>query len=106
MPAILTGLILAIARATGEVAPLMITGVVKLAPQLPWTATSRICISKGVHAPGISHIRRRLSVAERRGGKAHGLHDGLLLILIVVVLNLTAIIIRNRLRKKYTTSAV
>ena len=34
-PGILTGLILAIARATGEVAPLMITGVVKLAPSMP-----------------------------------------------------------------------
>jgi phosphate transport system permease protein len=34
-PSILTGLILAMARAAGEVAPLMITGVVKLAPALP-----------------------------------------------------------------------
>ena len=35
LPSILTGLILAMARAAGEVAPLMITGVVKLAPALP-----------------------------------------------------------------------
>ena len=35
LPGILTGLILAVARATGEVAPLMLTGVVKLAPALP-----------------------------------------------------------------------
>ncbi|MGZ5381664.1 MAG: phosphate ABC transporter permease PstA, partial [Thermoanaerobaculia bacterium] len=34
-PGILTGLILAMARGTGEVAPLMIVGVVKLAPNLP-----------------------------------------------------------------------
>ena len=34
-PGILTGLILAMARGAGEVAPLMITGVVKLAPDLP-----------------------------------------------------------------------
>ncbi|MBP6383960.1 MAG: phosphate ABC transporter permease PstA, partial [Aeromonas sp.] len=34
-PAIMTGLILAIARAAGEVAPLMLVGVVKLAPTLP-----------------------------------------------------------------------
>ena len=39
-PGILTGLILAMARAAGEVAPLMLTGVVKLAPELPWTASS------------------------------------------------------------------
>ncbi|MFO1112314.1 MAG: phosphate ABC transporter permease PstA, partial [Bradyrhizobium sp.] len=35
LPGILTGLILAMARAAGEVAPLMLTGVVKLAPALP-----------------------------------------------------------------------
>ena len=34
-PGIMTGFILAMARAAGEVAPLMITGVVKLAPTLP-----------------------------------------------------------------------
>ena len=34
-PGMMTGFILAMARAAGEVAPLMITGVVKLAPQLP-----------------------------------------------------------------------
>jgi len=35
LPGILTGVILGIARAAGEVAPLMMTGVVKLAPELP-----------------------------------------------------------------------
>ncbi|MBU2478862.1 MAG: phosphate ABC transporter permease PstA, partial [Gammaproteobacteria bacterium] len=34
-PAMMTGLILAVARAAGEVAPLMLVGVVKLAPTLP-----------------------------------------------------------------------
>jgi phosphate transport system permease protein len=34
-PAMMTGLILAVARAAGEVAPLMLVGVVKLAPSLP-----------------------------------------------------------------------
>ncbi|MFV2090243.1 MAG: phosphate ABC transporter permease PstA, partial [Pseudomonadales bacterium] len=34
-PSILTGVILAVARAAGEVAPLMLVGVVKLAPTLP-----------------------------------------------------------------------
>ena len=36
LPGILTGVILAMARGAGEVAPLMITGVVKLAPELPF----------------------------------------------------------------------
>ncbi len=34
-PAMLTGVILAVARAAGEVAPLMLVGVAKLAPQMP-----------------------------------------------------------------------
>ena len=35
LPGVMTGLILAMARGAGEVAPLMVTGVVKLAPSLP-----------------------------------------------------------------------
>ena len=41
LPGILTGVILATARGAGEVAPLMITGVVKLAPDLPQTHIGR-----------------------------------------------------------------
>jgi phosphate transport system permease protein len=48
-PGIMTGLILAIARAAGEVAPLMIVGMVKLAPTLPLDGAE-------VHAPGLSHL--------------------------------------------------
>ncbi|MGF1640425.1 MAG: phosphate ABC transporter permease PstA, partial [Rhodospirillales bacterium] len=35
MPGVMTGLILAMARGAGEVAPLMLVGVVKMAPELP-----------------------------------------------------------------------
>ncbi|MFO0966373.1 MAG: hypothetical protein U0793_12420 [Gemmataceae bacterium] len=35
MPGIMTGMILAMARGAGEVAPLMLVGAVKLAPSLP-----------------------------------------------------------------------
>ena len=35
MPGIMTGMILAMARGAGEVAPLMLVGAVKLAPELP-----------------------------------------------------------------------
>ena len=47
MPGIMTGIILAMARGAGEVAPLMLVGVVKLAPELPSTGYSRSCISSG-----------------------------------------------------------
>jgi phosphate transport system permease protein len=107
MPAILTGLILAIARATGEVAPLMITGVVKLAPQLPidgyfpYMHLERKFMHLGFHIYDVGFQSPNVEAA-----KPMVFTTALLLILIVVALNLTAIIVRNRLRKKYTTSAV
>lgn len=107
MPAILTGLILAIARATGEVAPLMITGVVKLAPQLPidgyfpYVHLERKFMHLGFHIYDVGFQSPNVEAA-----KPMVFTTALLLILIVVALNMTAILVRNRLRKKYTTSAV
>lgn len=107
MPAILTGLILAIARATGEVAPLMITGVVKLAPQLPidgyfpYVHLERKFMHLGFHIYDVGFQSPNVEAA-----KPMVFTTALLLILIVIILNLSAIIIRNRLKKKYTTSAV
>ena len=72
-PGILTGLILAMARGAGEVAPLMITGVVKLAPDLAARRHLPVRAPRAqVHAPGLSHLRRRLPEPERRGGQADG----------------------------------
>lgn len=106
MPAILTGLILAVARATGEVAPLMITGVVKLAPTLPidghfpYLHLERKFMHLGFHIYDVGFQSPNVEAA-----KPMVYATTLLLILIVVVLNLAAIIIRNRLRKKYVYSA-
>ena len=76
MPSILTGLILAMARAAGEVVPLMITGVVKLAPSLPLDGTLAVPPPRPeVHAPGLRHLRRRFPVAERRRGAPDGVRD-------------------------------
>ncbi len=107
LPAILTGLILAIARATGEVAPLMITGVVKLAPDLPidghfpFLHLERKFMHLGFHIYDLGFQSPNAEAA-----KPMVFMTAFLLILIVVILNITAIIIRNRLRKKYATSAV
>jgi len=106
MPAILTGLILAIARATGEVAPLMITGVVKLAPALPidghfpFIHLERKFMHLGFHIYDVGFQSPNVEAA-----KPMVYATTLLLILIVVVLNLAAIVIRNRLRKRYVYSA-
>ena len=107
LPAILTGLILAIARATGEVAPLMITGVVKLAPDLPLDShfpfihLERKFMHLGFHIYDVGFQSPNVEAA-----KPMVYMTTLLLIVIVVVLNLAAIIIRNRLKKKYATSGV
>lgn len=107
LPAILTGLILAIARATGEVAPLMITGVVKLAPDLPldghfpFIHLERKFMHLGFHIYDVGFQSPNVEAA-----KPMVYMTTLLLIIIVVALNLAAIIIRNRLKKKYATSAV
>jgi len=107
MPSILTGLILAMARAAGEVAPLMLTGVVKLAPSLPvdgfwpFVHLERKFMHLGFHiydvgfqSPNVDAARPMVFVTT------------LLLLLIVVLLNLFAIGLRNRLRRKYATAAV
>jgi phosphate transport system permease protein len=105
MPAILTGLILAIARATGEVAPLMITGVVKLAPALPldghfpFIHLERKFMHLGFHIYDVGFQSPNVEAAIPMVYTTT-----LLLIFIVVVLNLAAIIIRNRLRKRFGLS--
>ncbi|MEJ2543032.1 MAG: phosphate ABC transporter permease PstA [Calditrichaceae bacterium] len=105
MPGILTGLILAISRGAGEVAPLMITGVVKLAPSLPLDMSfpflhlDRKFMHLGFHIYDVGFQSPNVEAA-----KPMVYTTALLLIVIVVLLNLLAIYIRNRLRKKYKTS--
>ena len=106
MPGILTGLILAMARAAGEVAPLMITGVVKLAPNLPFDSNfpffhlDRKFMHLGFHIYDVGFQSPNVEAA-----LPMVFSTTLLLIVIVVLLNITAMIIRARLRKKYKTSA-
>ena len=107
MPSILTGLILAMARAAGEVAPLMLTGVVKLAPALPidgfwpFLHLERKFMHLGFHIYDVGFQSPNVDAAQPMV-----FTTAMLLLLIVVVLNFTAIMLRNRLRKKYALSAV
>jgi phosphate transport system permease protein len=106
-PSILTGLILAMARAAGEVAPLMITGVVKLAPALPvdgswpYVHLDRKFMHLGFHIYDVGFQSPNVDAA-----RPMVFATTLLLLGIVVSLNLFAIATRNRLRKKYATSVV
>jgi phosphate transport system permease protein len=105
-PGILTGLILAMARAAGEVAPLMMTGVVKLAPELPMDGffpffhLDRKFMHLGFHIYDVGFQSPNVEAA-----KPMVYTTTVFLLIIVVLLNLTAITVRNQLREKYKTSA-
>ncbi|HQH27135.1 MAG TPA: ABC transporter permease subunit, partial [Oligoflexia bacterium] len=100
VPSILTGMILAVARAAGEVAPLMITGVVKLAPSLPIDANwpffhfDRKFMHLGFHIYDVGFQSPNVDAA-----RPMVFATTVLLLLIVLLLNLSAIIFRARLRK-------
>lgn len=102
-PGILTGFILAMARAAGEVAPLMITGVVKLAPALPLDGTfpylhlDRKFMHLGFHIYDIGFQSPNVEAA-----KPMVYVTTLLLILIVLILTSTAITLRNRMRERFS----
>ncbi len=106
-PGILTGLILAVARASGEVAPLMLTGVVKLAPALPidhhfpFIHLERKFMHLGFHIFDVGFQSPNVEAA-----KPMVFVTTLILVMVVMVLNLTAIAIRNYMHKKYRGSAV
>lgn len=101
LPGILTGMILAMARGAGEVAPLMITGVVKLAPTLPLDSywpffhLERKFMHLGFHIYDVGFQSPNVEAA-----KPMVFTTTLLLIAIILLLNLTAIFIRNRLRSR------
>ena len=107
LPGILTGLILAVARATGEVAPLMLTGVVKLAPALPvdghfpFLHLERKFMHLGFHIFDVGFQSPNVEAA-----KPMVFVTALILIVVVMVLNLGAIALRNHMRKKYRSAAV
>jgi phosphate transport system permease protein len=101
-PAMMTGLILAVARAAGEVAPLMLVGVVKLAPTLPLDGNApflhldRKFMHLGFHIYDVGFQSPNVEAA-----RPLVYATALLLVLVIVALNLAAISIRNHLREKY-----
>jgi phosphate transport system permease protein len=107
MPGILTGLILAVSRATGEVAPLMLTGVVKLAPalpvdsQFPYMHLDRKFMHLGFHIYDVGFQSPNVEAA-----KPMVYVTTLILVLVVLLLNMTAIALRTRMRRRYAGSAV
>lgn len=101
-PAMMTGLVLAVARAAGEVAPLMLVGAVKLASslpidsQFPFLHLERKFMHLGFHIYDTGFQTANIEAA-----RPLVYATSLLLVVVIVVLNLTAIRIRNNLREKY-----
>ncbi|HBR95597.1 MAG TPA: phosphate ABC transporter, permease protein PstA, partial [Opitutae bacterium] len=101
-PGILTGAILAISRAAGEVAPLMLTGVVGFEPDLPIsTEAPFIHLQERFMHLGFHIYDLAFQSPDSDAAKPMVFATTLLLIVLVIVLNLSAITIRNHLRKKY-----
>ncbi len=101
-PAIMTGLILAVARAAGEVAPLMLVGVVKMAPTLPidgnfpYVHLDRKFMHLGYHIYDVGFQSPNVEAA-----RPLVYATSFLLVTVIIGLNLTAIGIRNHLREKF-----
>ncbi len=105
-PGIMTGFILAMARAAGEVAPLMITGAAKSAPvpvssEFPFIHLDQQFMHLGFHIFDISCKSPNVEAT-----KPMVYVTTLLLLGIVVVLSATAIYFRNRMRKRYQLRAI
>ena len=101
-PAMMTGVILAIARAAGEVAPLMLVGVVKLAPSLPldgnypYLHLDQKFMHLGFHIYDVGFQSPNVEAA-----RPLVYATALLLVAVIALLNLSAVAIRNHLREKY-----
>ncbi|MCC6920595.1 MAG: phosphate ABC transporter permease PstA [Alphaproteobacteria bacterium] len=105
LPGIMTGLILAMARGAGEVAPLMLVGVVKLAPELPldlswpFVHLDRSFMHLGFHIFDVGFQSRNAEA-----GRPMVFVTTLLLIAIILVMNAAAITIRSRLKRRFAGS--
>jgi len=104
LPGIMTGMILAMARGAGEVAPLMLVGVVKLAPALPvdgfapFIHLDRSFMHLGFHIFDVGFQSRN-----SEAGKPMVFVTTVLLLALIITMNATAIYVRNRLKRKYAS---
>src|SRR5207302_10337634 len=107
MPGILTGMILAMARGAGEVAPLMLVGAVKASQELPvdrvfpYVHAERSFMHLGFHIYDVSSQSQ-----DSEAARPMVYTTTLLLILIIVALNLAAVLVRARLRRRHGVSGL
>ena len=95
LPGMLTGSILGIARAAGETAPIMFTAAAFFMPRLPTGVRDQVmALPYHLYILATQHPDRELVVPKQYG-------TALVLIVLVIGVNLIAILMRNRFRKKH-----
>ena len=95
-------MILAVARGAGEVAPLMLVGAVALAPELPLALEfPEFGVQRSFMHLGYQIYELGFKSPDAEAAIPFVFTTTLLLILIVVSLNLLAIWVRARLRRRY-----
>ena len=105
-PGVMTGMILAMARGAGEVAPLMLVGAVKQTSDLvitghaPFVHLDRPFMHLGFHIYDLG-----FQSPDSEAARPTVWTTTLLLIVIVLILNATAISLRARLRKRFKGGA-
>ena len=104
-PGIITGMILAMARGAGEVAPLMLVGVADIASELPISSSFPFGVENKFLHLGYNIYHVGFKTVDSEASRPLVFATTLLLITIIALLNLSGIIIRQRLRKKYSTGA-
>lgn len=104
IPAMLTGLILAVARAAGETAPLMLVGVVKMVPELPVDAVfPYLHLDRKFMHLGFQIYDLAFQSPNTQADRPLVFATALLLVTIILALNLLAMALRHRLRERYRT---
>jgi ABC-type phosphate transport system permease subunit len=103
MPGIMTGMILAMARGAGEVAPLMLVGVVKFAQEMPISLSldEQFGINRSFMHLGFHIYDLGFQSQNSEAAKPLVFTTTLLLITIIAILNLSAVWLRSRLRRKF-----
>lgn len=92
IPGILTGVILEVARAAGETAPILFTGAAFFLPYLP-TSVNDQCMALSMHLFTIS-----TQVPNVPQSMTYG--TALVLLAVVLIVNATSIVVRSRLRRR------
>ncbi len=105
LPGIMTGLILAMARGAGEVAPLMLVGVMQTAPELPVdTVAPYVHLERGFMHLSYHIYSVGFSSQNTDAAKPLVMTATLLLIGIIAALNVVAVWLRNQLRRRYQSN--